>query len=111
MGFAQLVAAIPHIESGRLRAIAVTGERRSRFLENAPTLSELGHPELSTTISFGLFAPAATPAGVRAIIQAAALKVQADPAYRARLQRLHSTCPTSRVPLSSSRLPEAGAMG
>lgn len=93
IGFTQLVAAMPHINAGKLRAIAVTGSRRSRFLPQVPTLVELGHPDLTTTIWFGLFAPVAVPAGIRDTIQSAALKAQADPTYRAKLQAMNFDVP------------------
>ncbi|HZF82913.1 MAG TPA: tripartite tricarboxylate transporter substrate binding protein [Burkholderiaceae bacterium] len=92
-GFTQLVAATPHIAAGKLRAIAVTGPQRSRFLPSVPTVAELGQPDLTATIWFGLFAPASIPAATRDTIQAAAMKVQADPAYRARLQTLNFDVP------------------
>jgi tripartite-type tricarboxylate transporter receptor subunit TctC len=88
LGFTQLASAVPHIKAGKLNAIAVTSTQRSRFLPQVPTLAELGHPELSTTIWFGLFAPASTPPAVLESIRAAASKAQADPGYRAKLEAL-----------------------
>ena len=85
LGFTQLQTALPHIPGGKLNAIAVTGPQRSRFLPQVPTLAELGYKDLNTTIWFGLMAPAATPKPVIDAIEAAVMKVQADPEYRARL--------------------------
>jgi len=85
LGFAQLQTVLPHVQSGKLNALAVTGPQRSRFLPQVPTLAELGYKEFNTTIWFGLAAPAATPKPVLASIQAAAVKAQQDPDYRARL--------------------------
>jgi tripartite-type tricarboxylate transporter receptor subunit TctC len=85
LGFTQLQTALPHIPTGKLNAIAVTGPQRSRFLPQVPTLAELGYKDLNTTIWFGLMAPAATPKPVIDAIEAAVVKVQADPEYRARL--------------------------
>jgi tripartite-type tricarboxylate transporter receptor subunit TctC len=93
LGFTQLASAVPHIEAGKLRAIAVTSARRSRFLPQVPTVAEAGHKDLETTIWFGLFAPAATPAPVLDAIRAAALKAQADPAYRGKLEALSFDIP------------------
>jgi tripartite-type tricarboxylate transporter receptor subunit TctC len=84
---------MPHIQAGKLRAIAVTGPNRSRFLPETPTLAELGHKDLSATIWFGLFAPANTPAPVLEAIRRAAAKVQADVGYRARLEALNFDVP------------------
>jgi tripartite-type tricarboxylate transporter receptor subunit TctC len=93
MGFTQLASAVPHIQTGKLRAIAVTSPNRSRFLPQTPTLAELGHKDLSATIWFGLFAPANTPAPVLEAISRAAAKAHADAGYRARLEALNFDLP------------------
>lgn len=82
LGFSQLQTALPQIEAGKLQPIAVTGPQRWRTLPNVPTLQELGHKDLNTTIWFGLFAPAATPKPVLDALEAATLKVQATPEFR-----------------------------
>ena len=97
MGFTQLASAVPHIKGGKLRAIVVTGPTRSRFLPDVPTLAEVGHKDLTTTIWFGLFAPAGIPAATLDAIRAAAVKVQADGSYRARLEALNFDIPTEDV--------------
>lgn len=94
LGFTQLASAVPHIKQGKLRAIAVTSPTRSRFLPDVPTLAELGHKDLSTTIWFGLFAPAGIPASTLEAIRTAARKAQADPAYRERLEAMNFDIPT-----------------
>ena len=97
IGFTQLAAAIPHIKEGKLRAIAVSGPQRSRFLPQVPTLAELGHADLTTTIWFGLFAPASTPPGVLEAIRNAAARARSDPGYRARLEALNFDVPDDSV--------------
>lgn len=86
LGFTQLQSAIPHVQSGKLRAIAVTSPERSSFLPQVPTLAELGHKDLSLSIWFGLAAPATTPRAVIDTLSAATVKAQADPGYRAKLE-------------------------
>ena len=86
LGFSQLQTTVPHIKAGRLIALATTGKTRARELPQVPTLAELGHPELSTTIWFGLFVRRDTPAGVYDRILDAAKKAHADPAVRQRLE-------------------------
>jgi len=86
LGFSQLQTTLAHFESGKLSAIAVTSEKRSRYLPQIPTLAELGYPEFTTTIWFGVFAPKTTPRPVLDSIAAAVGKVQADPEYRAKLE-------------------------
>lgn len=97
LGFTQLASAVPHIKEGKLRAIAVTSLKRSRFLPDVPTLAELGHKDLSTTIWFGLFAPTGMPAPMLEAIRTAARKAQADPVYRERLEALNFDIPTEDV--------------
>lgn len=55
---------LPHMKSGRLRLLAVTGAERSAFAPDLPTYREQGHPGLQMTEWFGVFAPAKTPAAV-----------------------------------------------
>lgn len=97
LGFTQMASAVPHIKEGKLRAIAVTSPQRSRFLPDVPTLAELGHKDMTTTIWFGLFAPANIPQGTLDAIRAAAAKAQADPGYRAKLEAMNFDVPTESV--------------
>ena len=98
LGFTQMASAVQHVKAGKLKAFAVTGAQRSRFLPDVPTLAELGYADLGTTIWFGLFAPAGTPPATLEAIRAAARKAQADPAYRARLEALNFDVPDEDVP-------------
>ena len=63
--FANTNLALPHIKSGRLRALGVTGKSRIAVLPDAPTLTEAGVPGMEIDAGwFGLFAPANLPAGI-----------------------------------------------
>lgn len=53
--------ALPHIQAGKVRALAVTGPVRSSALPGVPTMAEAGYPDASVTESFGLYLPAKTP--------------------------------------------------
>lgn len=86
LGFAQLQTSLPHLQSGKLRALAVTSPQRSRYLPQVPTLAELGYEDLNATVWFGLMAPAGTPAATIEAISAAMAKAQANPEYRAKLE-------------------------
>jgi tripartite-type tricarboxylate transporter receptor subunit TctC len=57
-----LVQSLPHIKSGRLKALAVLGPKRTALLPDVPTIAESGLPGYALTNWFGLLAPAATPA-------------------------------------------------
>ncbi len=56
-----VVSAQPHVRDGRVRALAVTGAKRSTSLPGVPTFTELGVPGMEFSNWFGVFAPAATP--------------------------------------------------
>lgn len=56
-----LPPAMPHIKSGKLRVIAVTGVKRSPLLPEAPTVAESGLPGFDVTSWYGMFGPAAMP--------------------------------------------------
>jgi tripartite-type tricarboxylate transporter receptor subunit TctC len=62
--FPSLVAATPHIKSGKLRALAVTGSKRSPLYPNLPTVAESGVAGFEITQWYGFFAPAKTPADI-----------------------------------------------
>ncbi len=57
----EVSAAIPHVQSGKLRALAITGPSRLPQLKDVPTISELGLERYSLNTWVGLFAPAGTP--------------------------------------------------
>ena len=56
--------ALPHIQSGKLRALATSGAERSPFLPDVPTLKEAGYPGLEIVEWQGLFVPAQTPPAI-----------------------------------------------
>lgn len=61
LNFDPPVTSIPHIQSGRLRAIAITGKTRLPALADVPTFAEAGLPEYDFQLWFGVLAPAGTP--------------------------------------------------
>ena len=65
---------LPHIRSGRVRALAVTGSQRSRLLPDLPTIAEAGLPGYGASGWYGLLAPAATPRPVIGRLHAEAVK-------------------------------------
>lgn len=56
--FDSIPTGMPHVASGRLRALAVTGDRRSTLAPNLPTVAESGLPGYSSVTWFGLYGPA-----------------------------------------------------
>lgn len=74
-----LPTGMPHVRSGRVRALAVTGDRRSAFAPELPTLSESGLPGYSSVTWFGLYGPAGMPpALVERINQAFGKAIQSN---------------------------------
>ena len=63
-------AVIPHVRSGRLRALAVSSSKRLAALPDVPTASESGYPGFEADQWYGLVAPAGTPAAVVARLNA-----------------------------------------
>lgn len=80
--FDNLPSALPHIRSGRLRALAVTTEQRSPLLPDVPTLRESGFDSLVIAPWFAVFAPAGTPAPVIDRLSRVFNEALADPAVR-----------------------------
>lgn len=88
--FENSLITLPHINSGRVRALAVTGAQRSRLLPDLPTVAEAGLPGYAASGWYGLLAPAGTPLPV--------------------ITRLHTeTAKALRLPDVSERLSSQGA--
>jgi tripartite-type tricarboxylate transporter receptor subunit TctC len=83
--FAPGETVMPHVKSGKLRALAVTSAKRFPILPELPTVAESGVPGYSAVGWFGLFAPAGTPKEIVARISADANKVLNDPAVRQKM--------------------------
>jgi len=84
----QLTASIGYIQSGRIRALAVTTDKRATLLPQVPTLSEQGLKGFDATTIVGIFAPAKTPPAIIDRLNAAVVKVLARPAVRDRFASL-----------------------
>jgi len=64
MYFASIPPALPHLRSGRLRAIAVTSMQRSKILPDLPTMAESGIANYEASVSYGVVTAARTPAAI-----------------------------------------------
>ena len=76
--------ALPHIEAGKLRALAVLHERRQETLPGVPTVAEAGFPALVSRAWFAVAAPAGTPGPVLERLSAEILRAAAAPEFRQR---------------------------
>ena len=84
--FPSLFTALPHVKSGKLRAMAVAGPKRSPLLPDVPTLKEAGVEGVEVQQWYGLFAPAKTPKPVIDKINAALNQVLKDKEIEKRMQ-------------------------
>jgi tripartite-type tricarboxylate transporter receptor subunit TctC len=88
--FADVAALLPHIKSGKLKALGIASTKRFEGLPEVPTIAESGVPGFEAGGFLGLVAPAATPPAVVNALNAAAQKSLAMPEVRERLIALAS---------------------
>lgn len=79
MAYGSPIIVLPHIRSGRLRAIAVTSPARMAALPQVPTMAEAGLPGYSVRIWYGVLAPAGTPKPVVARLGSEIAKIMQMP--------------------------------
>ena len=84
--FDTVVTAVPHIRSGGLRALAVSGPRRASSLPNVPTMQELGYKDFDITQFVGLMVPAKTDAAIVRRLQEEVAKALKAPEVIEKLQ-------------------------
>ena len=80
-----LAAIVPHVQSGAIRALAVSSAQRSALMPDVPTLSEDAVPGFEASGWQGWFVPAKTPPEVVALIHREVAKIVGDPAMAKRL--------------------------
>ncbi len=86
--FVPLAAALPHIQAGALRALAVTSAQRLAALPGAPTMTEAGYADFIVEQWQAVFAPAGTPGAVIGTLNAGIGKALQSPSLQALAQQL-----------------------
>ena len=88
MMFDTTSSAMPHVKSGKFRALAVTSPARSGELPNVPTISELGYPAAEMTTWYGMFVTGGTPKPIVDKLSAELARILKLPDVQARLKGL-----------------------
>jgi len=70
LGFTATISGLPHVRSGKLKALGVTSLKRAQALPDLPTISEAGVPGFELVNWYGIFAPAKTPPAIIAALHA-----------------------------------------
>jgi len=95
--------ALPHVQSGAIRALATTGSQRSPLLPDVPTVREAGYSALDANEWFGVFVPANTPAGTVNRLNEAIRAVVNTDAFKTALAKL-SVDPAAETPKEFAQL-------
>ncbi|HTO47392.1 MAG TPA: tripartite tricarboxylate transporter substrate binding protein, partial [Burkholderiales bacterium] len=85
MTFANIPAILQHVKAGRLRPLALSGERRSELMPDVPTIREAGVPDGAVGVWYGVLAPATTPRSIVDTLAGAVAKIAHSPEMRQRL--------------------------
>ena len=86
--FDSLPTGMPHVVSGKVRALGVTSEKRSGLAPELPTLAESGLPGFSSVTWFGVYLPAGAPPALVARVHQAFTKAVQTPEVKASLAKL-----------------------
>jgi tripartite-type tricarboxylate transporter receptor subunit TctC len=90
-------SAMPHVRSGKLRALAISAPRRSPELPELPTFAEAGLPQYDTNAWYSMHAPAGTPPDIVRRLNAELVAILKDPEILARFKQL-ATDPVGNSP-------------
>jgi tripartite-type tricarboxylate transporter receptor subunit TctC len=88
IGFSSPAASIAQIRQGNVRALAVTGDKRSQIMPDVPTMAEAGYPQIVGESWVGVLAPAGTPKDIISLLQREIARIIAQPDMKARLAEL-----------------------
>ncbi|HEY7239756.1 MAG TPA: tripartite tricarboxylate transporter substrate binding protein [Burkholderiales bacterium] len=88
IGFTTLPPTVPHIKSGKLRALAIAGAKRSQSVPDVPTMAQAGYPGVEGDTWVGVFAPAGTDKQLVALLNREIVGILSQSTMRERLMNL-----------------------
>jgi tripartite-type tricarboxylate transporter receptor subunit TctC len=103
LGMLGLAPVLPHLKSGKLKALGVTGRKRVAVLPDVPTIAESGLPGFETIQWYGIAAPAGTPPAVIQKLHAELVKAVRQPAVVERLAAVGMEVAPSASPADFAR--------
>lgn len=86
--FGPVPQGVPHVRTGRIKALAIAGKRASPLLPEVKPFPELGYPSIIVSTWYGALAPKGTPGPVLDKVREGLARVMADPAVRERLAKV-----------------------
>ena len=102
MSFDTITPVLPHIKAGKLRALAVTTNKRSAALPDVPTLDETGLKGFNLGTWFGVLAPAATPRDIVARLSTELARIVNSPEFRKKMDDIGAE-PVGNTPEQMAR--------
>ena len=96
--FAGATAAIPHLKTGRVKVLGISGAKRAKALPDVPTFAEAGYPKVQANFYLGLAAPTGTPPAVITKIAADIRKAVADKAFLEKFVEPYGYDPIGETP-------------
>jgi len=99
-----LVIMLPHIQAGKVRALAVAADQRLPQLPDVPTMAEVGYPQLNLTSWTGLAAPGGTPDAIVQTLYKAVRQAAASPAMQASLKERGVIAPEEMTPAAFEKM-------
>jgi tripartite-type tricarboxylate transporter receptor subunit TctC len=96
--FAGSTAATPHLKSGKMKILAISGAKRASAVPDAPTFAEAGYPKMEARFFLGLAAPKGTPAPIVRKVATDVTKIVNDKAFIAKYMEVYGFDPAGTTP-------------
>lgn len=85
--FGAMPPLLPHVNTGKVRALAISAAKRSQSLPEVPTVAESGYPGFDVTLWLGFFAPKGTPPAVVKRLESELIKIAQSPEMKEQMAR------------------------